>query len=60
MYSEEKIIDFKFGGKNKSAAKVLLRVVPKVGMLYYMYKLIVHIRLSRRNVHKPMSGETTL
>ena len=51
-YSEKKINDFKYLGKKKSTAKVLLRLVPKVCMLYYAYKLVVHMRLPSKNFHE--------
>ena len=52
--------DFKFLGKNKDAAKVVLTMVVKVCTLYYMYKLVVHVTLPSKHFHKTLSRETTL
>ena len=53
---QEKINDSQFPGKRK----VLLTVEPKESMLYYAYKLVVHIRLPSRIFWKTLSRDNTI
>ena len=59
-YSENKIKDLRFLGKNKDAAKDFTRMVGKVRSLYYAYKIVVRNTLPNKDFHKTFRGDNTI